>query len=109
MTPEEWLLDETRGWIAPACADLRAAELCSPELPAGVLFHRPQAAEKLLQAYLAWNQTAFPKTHELRELVAACARIDPSLSLALDPAIELSKYAWRFRYPGAPQMPDAQD
>ena len=109
MTPNEWLLDETRRWVQRAQGDLRAAEICATELPATALFHCQQAAEKYLKAYLTWNQTAFRKTHELRELAAACARIDPALQSALDPAVALSKYAWQFRYPGAPYEPDAEE
>ena len=139
MTPNEWLLDETRGWVKRAEKDLRAAEICAAELPAKALYHCQQAAEKYLKAanrgagraghtneepafrhagedsaeasslkaYLTWNQKAFRKTHELRELTAACSLIDPALGPALDSAGALSKYAWRFRYPGAPCEPDA--
>ncbi len=35
--------------------------------------------------------------------------IDPALQSALEPATALSKYAWQFRYPGAPYEPDAQE
>jgi hypothetical protein len=43
-------------------------------------------------------------------LLAACAGIDPTLqSSLLDPATTLSKYAWQFRYPGAPYEPDAHE
>jgi hypothetical protein len=79
MTPDEWLLDETRGWVRRASSDLRAAEICASELPAEALYHCQQAAEKLLKAFLTWSQTAFRKTHELRELATACARIDATL------------------------------
>ncbi len=106
MTPNEWLLDETRKWVQRAQSDLRAAEICATELPATALFHCQQAAEKYLKAYLTWNQKAFRKTHELQELAAASALIDPALGSVLDPAEALSKYAWRFRYPGAPYEPD---
>ena len=88
--------------VERARGDLRAAEICATELPATALFHCQQAAEKYLKAYLTWHQTAFRKTHELQELAAACALIDPALQSALDPAMALSKYAWQFRYPGAP-------
>jgi HEPN domain-containing protein len=108
MTPDEWLLDETREWARRAEKDLRAAELCAPELPAEALFHCQQAAEKYLKAYLTWARTPFRKTHELRELAAACIQIDPSLASILDAAEELSQYAWRFRYPGAPYEPDGE-
>jgi len=95
--------------VQRAQGDLRAAEILATELPATALFHCQQAAEKYLKAYLTWNQTAFRKTHELQELAAACAVIDPALQSALDPAMALSKYAWQFRYPGAPYEPDAQE
>jgi HEPN domain-containing protein len=109
MTPNEWLLDETRRWIERAQGDLRAAEICATELPATALFHCQQAAEKYLKAYLTWNQKVFRKTHELRELATACALIETALKSVLDPAETLSKYAWKFRYPGAPYEPDAQE
>jgi HEPN domain-containing protein len=109
MTPNEWLLDETRRLVQRAQSDLRAAEMCATELPATALFHCQQAAEKFLKACLTWNQKALRKTHELDELAAACALIDPTLESALDPATALSKYAWQFRYPGAPYEPDAQE
>jgi HEPN domain-containing protein len=109
MTPNEWLLDETRKWIERAQGDMRAAEICAIELPAPALFHCQQAAEKYLKAYLTWNQKVFRKTRELRELAAACALIDPALKSTLAPAETLSKYAWKFRYPGAPYEPDAQE
>ena len=95
--------------VERARGDLRAAEICATELPATALFHCQQAAEKYLKAYLTWHQTAFRKTHELQELAAVCALIDPALQSALDPAMALSKYAWQFRYPGAPYEPDAQE
>ena len=109
MTPNEWLLDETRRWLERAQGDLRAAEICAPELPAAALFHCQQAAEKYLKAYLTWNQKVFRKTHDLGELIVACALIDPALESVLEPAEALSKYAWKFRYPGAPYEPDAQE
>jgi HEPN domain-containing protein len=109
MTPSEWLLDETRRWVRRAEKDLRAADLCAAELPAEALFHCHQAAEKYLKAYLTWRQTAFRKTHEPRELAAACAGLDPGLQAVLDPADALSKYAWQFRYPGAPYEPDTEE
>jgi HEPN domain-containing protein len=109
MTPNEWLLDETRRWLEREQGDLRAAEICATELPATALFHCQQAAEKYLKAYLTWNQKVFRKTHELRELATACALIVAALKSVLDPAETLSKYAWKFRYPGAPYEPDAQE
>jgi len=109
MTPNEWLLDETRRWLERAHGDLRAAGILATGPPATALFHCQQAAEKYLKACLTWNQKVFRKTHELRELAEACALIDPSLKSTLDPAETLSKYSWKFRYPGAPYEPDAKE
>jgi hypothetical protein len=41
--------------------------------------------------------------------VIACAQLDGTLGPALEPAIALSRYAWQFRYPGAPYEPDAEE
>ena len=92
-----------------AQGDLRAAGILATELPAPALFHCQQAAEKYLKAYLTWNQKVFRNTRDLRELAEACALIDPALKSALAPTEALSKYAWQFRYPGAPYEPDAQE
>ncbi|MGD1071108.1 MAG: HEPN domain-containing protein [Bryobacteraceae bacterium] len=107
MTPEEWLLDETRGWVRRAEDDLRAAAaLIAAELPAEALYHCQQSAEKYIKAFLTRHQKPFRKTHDLRELAVGCADIDPDLALALRPALDLTQYAWRFRYPGTPFEPD---
>jgi limonene-1,2-epoxide hydrolase/HEPN domain-containing protein len=103
MTPAQWLLDETLAWLLHAARDLRAADLCAPELPAEALYHCQQAAEKFLKAYLTFHQTPFRKTHELRELALACVAMDASLEPEIrGPASTLSRYAWLFRYPGVP-------
>jgi len=109
MTPLEMLLDETKQWVRRAQGDLRAAELCASELPTESLYHCQQCAEKLLKAFLTWHQISFRKTHELRELGEACEAIESSLSASITPAYELSKYAWLFRYPGAPYEPDPEE
>ena len=102
MTPEQWLLDETRQWVRRAESDLRAAAALAADLPAEALFHCQQAAEKFMKAFLTWRQVPFRKTHELQELGRACAALEPALGSALQPSYALSEYAWKFRYPGAP-------
>jgi HEPN domain-containing protein len=103
MTPEQLLLDETGAWVIRARRDLRAAGLlieggAYPES----LFHSQQAADKAVKAFLAFHQRPFRKTHDLDELTPECLAIDGSLGSVLRDAESLSKYAWRFRYPGAP-------
>lgn len=109
MTPEQWLLDETREWAVRAGRDLALARRIAGEFPAESLFHCQQSAEKWLKAFLTWHQVPFRKTHELRELGFACDQIDPSLAGLLEPAYLLSSYAWRFRYPGSPFEPVERD
>lgn len=109
MTADEWLHKETREWVERAEHDLRAADLCLTELPAEALFHYQQAAEKYLKAFLTRNQVAFRKTHELRDLGQACAKVEQELGNAIEAAYSLSRYAWLFRYPGAPYEPDVEE
>jgi len=110
MTAEQLLLDETHAWLSRARRDLHSATLLSAGGEYGAaLFHCQQAAEKAIKAFLTFHQRPFRKTHELGELIPECQAIDPSLRSVLTGAKELSKYAWRFRYPGAPYEPDAAE
>ena len=106
MKPE---LEEAREWLDRAQEDLRAAEVdlgASPPLIRDALFHCQQAAEKALKAFLAAHNVPFRKTHDLDELGDACEKIEPELKSAIAPAGELTAFAVRFRYPGAPSLPD---
>ncbi len=47
----------------------------------------------------------FAETHDLDELAAACGAIDTSLNDVLDPARDLTVFAWAFRYPGPEGTP----
>jgi hypothetical protein len=47
----------------------------------------------------------FRRVHELDELGEQCVGIDSSLAELICRADALTKYAWRFRYPGAPYVP----
>ena len=103
LDPE--LLAETRAWFVKALNDLRAAEALtatSPPLFDEAAFHCQQAAEKALKGFLTWNGCAFRKTHNLEEIGEQCLAVNPSLREAVDRAVPLSEYAWKFRYPGEP-------
>lgn len=66
-----------------------------------VCFHAQQSAEKYLKAFLQEQGAAFPKTHELSELLGLCLPYDTnfgSLRASLD---SLVHYAVDYRYPGA--------
>jgi len=59
-----------------------------------------------MKAFLTAHDRPFHKTHDLDELASACEVIAPELREALDPARELSVFAWHFRYPGEIDVPE---
>lgn len=104
---------ETRDWLIKADHDLRAAEamidLVDPPLSDVAVFHCQQAAEKSLKAFLFWNDVPFRKTHEIEELGRLCEKLDPSLKDIVETAVDLTPFAWRFRYPGDVMQPSPAD
>lgn len=113
MSPEEGA--EVASWLQRASLDLRAADLdlgAAPPLIEDALFHCQQAAEKAMKAFLTANGRIFRRTHDLDELAAACEALDAGLRPALDPARDLTVFAWEFRYPGeseTPSLAEAQE
>lgn len=108
LDPE--LVAETSEWLLRAAADLRAGEVlitATPPLTGTAVFHSQQAAEKSFKGFLAWHSTPFRKTHNLEEVGDQCLRIDATLKPLVDRVVPLTKYAWKFRYPGEPADPDA--
>ncbi len=106
MVPEK--RDEVRAWLERGAEDLRACKVdmaADPPILRDAAFHCQQAAEKAMKGFLTAHDRPFPKTHELDVLAASCGAIDPSLEPVLDPARNLSFYAWAFRYPGEEQKP----
>ncbi len=103
---------ETRGWLARAASDLRAAEHefhATPPLLDDIVFHCQQAAEKALKGFLTEHDRPFRKTHSLEELGEQCLEVDPTLRVLIDRVVPLTEYAWRFRYPGEPEEPSRQE
>jgi hypothetical protein len=86
MAADPALTAETRAWLSKSANDLRQ-----------------QAAEKALKGFLTWHGRPFRKTHNLEEIGEQCLVLDPTLLETVDQAAPLSEYAWRFRYPGAPE------
>jgi hypothetical protein len=101
LDPE--LVAETRAWFAKALNDLRAVEALtavSPPLFDESVFYCRQAAAAV---------PTFRKTHNLEEIGEQCLGVDPSLRQVVDQAVPLSEYAWKFRYPGEPAQPGAEE
>jgi HEPN domain-containing protein len=106
------LLADTKAWLKKAANDLRAATIdleADPPLLEDVVFHCQQAVEKSFKAFLTFHDQPFRKTHNLEETGEACLKIDTSLADLVAEAVPLSEYAWMFRYPGEPQVPDLEE
>jgi HEPN domain-containing protein len=102
------LLVEVKAWLHKAAAGLRAAELdlnATPPLIEDAWFHCRQAAEKARKAFLTHHDRIFRKTHDRDELARACEALEPGLTTVLEPARDLTVFAWEFRYPGYAPVP----
>jgi HEPN domain-containing protein len=112
MSPESERAAEAREWLLKVALDLRGARLdldATPPLLEDALFHCQQAVEKAFKALLVWHDRIFRKTHSLEELGRAACAIDSALTNLVDEAVPLTEYAWAFRYPGAPPVPDVAE
>ncbi len=113
MGHEDARVEDVRAWLGKADLDLRAAAhaLSAPEaaFSADAVFHAQQAAEKALKAFLAWHDVPFRKTHNLEELGRQCGTLDATLQAFVDPAVPLTAYAWKFRYPGEAEEPTGEE
>ena len=112
MPHDPVLIAEVRAWLSKAGKDLATAEYelrADPPFADDAVFHAQQAAEKSLKAFLSWHRVPFRKTHNLVELGEACCQIDPGLEALLRRAAPLTEYAWKFRYPGSPEEPSAEE
>jgi len=106
------LWSNTREWLRRTKEDLDAAALVvtvpSP-LVRTALFHCQQAVEKAMKAFLTWHDASFREVHNLEELGESCIRLDSTLASAVTRVTVLTKYAVRFRYPGAPYEPNVEE
>lgn len=106
------LVAETRSWFVRAAQDLGAAAhdfTAKPPFLADIVFHAQQAVEKSFKGFLTWNSTPFRKTHLLEEIGEQCLRIDPTLRPLVDRSVPLTKYSWKYRYPGEPEEPTREE
>ena len=92
--------DLAQKWLKLAEAEFVAAEalLEAGEALQGACFHSQQAAEKSLKAWLIAHDIDPPKTHELKDLIALCTRIETRFNDVLTDADALTEYAVERRY-----------
>src|SRR5664280_1849315 len=112
MEPDPVLVSNTREWLLRAKEDLDNAQhdlMATPPFVRDALFHCQQAVEKAMKAFLTWHDAAFREVHNLEELGASCIRLDSTLASAVTQVTVLTKYAVRFRYPGAPYEPGVEE
>ena len=95
---------DVRDWVVKAEEDDEIARTLIRKRPSsfnnGIAFHAQQYAEKYLKAFLVSHRIAFPKTHDLLQLLKLAARLDTTLELLQPFVATLIPYAVDFRYPG---------
>jgi len=106
--------EEVKKWIKKAESDLRAAKRSFgfEEDSWIVTFHSQQAIEKLLKAFLTFNQVRFRKTHDILELLEMCIKIDKEFESLFKLDLEKFKeYATEYRYPSyyEPTLEEAKE
>jgi HEPN domain-containing protein len=91
----EWLR-RARSNLARARAGRSAPEVLYEDL----CFDAQQAAEKVIKAVLVHRQIAFPKTHDIIDLLTILQRSGLAVPLEIQQADLLTEYAVETRYPG---------
>jgi HEPN domain-containing protein len=95
-------------WVARAEEDLKAAAhllKLGRSCPAGTIcFHAQQCVEKYLKAYLVFQGTPFPKTHDIEQLTTRVPS-NARPSLTVEEQALLTEYAVGPRYPGWRDVP----
>ena len=93
-----------REWVAKAEGDFHSCEreICARRRPNhdSACFHAQQCVEKYLKARLQAANIAFPKTHDLEELLDLLLPLEPEWELLRPAVAQLTNYAGAFRYPG---------
>ena len=62
-----------------------------------------------MKALLTWHKVIYDKTHDLDSLKKLFTPAITGTTIQLAGIGEPSKYAWRFRYPGAPYVPGREE
>ena len=97
---------DVAAWVEKAEQDYEGAETLSRKrskpVPDLVCFCCQQAAEKYLKSFLVWRGVKPERTHDLAQLVDACAQLDATFSRLRSACVKLSDFAVDVRYPGVP-------
>ncbi|MBE9168161.1 HEPN domain-containing protein [Pleurocapsales cyanobacterium LEGE 06147] len=104
--------EEVQQWLIKSQRDLKVAQVLldhEESLLDAVVYHCQQAAEKALKAYLAFQNVAFRKTHDLDVLLELCSSFEPGFRSLQEAAAVLTPYATEFRYPGGAIEPERSD
>lgn len=102
--------NEVREWMRKAQEDVAVARRAiADDLYEPGCFHCQQAVEKLLKAYLVWNESAPPRVHDLALLLDSCEKLDRSFREKRDEWEWLTGYAIIARYPSEVPPPDQDE
>ena len=96
-------------WVRRADEDLGLAQLALSDREfylQGIGFHCQQAAEKMLKAFLTWEEAAFPKTHNLLALLDLCVSLDPGFAELVSACDRLNPLSVETRYGDLPVLQD---
>ena len=103
---QEWVNKAEGDWAALG-RELRARKAPNYD---DACFHAQQCAEKYLKARLQEASIAFPRTHNLLDLLALVLPMEPSWKVLYTSLDTLNDYAVVFRYPGrSANREEAQD
>jgi HEPN domain-containing protein len=94
----------TRDWVKKAENDFKVASQILRRrkeiVTDAACFFCQQCLEKYFKAYLIEAGIAFPRTHDLLQLLNLCATVEPLWAAYAKTVDTLSDYAVDFRYPG---------
>ena len=94
----------TREWVRKAENDFKVASQILRRrkdiVPDAACFFCQQCVEKYLKARLTEAGLAFPRTHDLLQLLNLCVQAEPLWSIYAKRADAMTDYAVDFRYPG---------
>ena len=106
---DQVIRDFVQQWLDKAESDLVAATiLAASDLQDyfTCVFHRQQASEKFLKAYLVRHQIEFRKTHDLGRILELADQIEAGLRDDLASCEWLTPFGVEFRYPGQHEKVD---